>query len=219
MNAFKLTSIGIFMTFICANALAQTEGESVTTTETTVESSSRKGGFFIEPGLTHESSNSRVSYRDINTDGSLDGYGLSARLGAHFMDSVFAGLDARYSRPDYADTTLNVNTSSDQYNVGPVIGLQTPYLGIRVWGTYMPFAEINPAESNGVKVKYTNGSGYRLGAGVRIAVVSVNLEYQRMAYGNVRVDRVGNTTTNIDLGSARLENESYLLGLSFPIAF
>lgn len=216
MNAFKLATMGILVTFISANALAQSEGESVSTGDLSTSHKS-KGGFFLEPGLTHESSNSKVNYHDINTDGSVDGFGISARVGGHFLDSVFAGVDARYSRPDYADTSLHVDSTADQYNIGPVLGVQTPYLGIRVWGAYLPFAEIVPSDSNGVKAKYTEGSGYRLGAGVRVSVVSVNLEYQRLAYGNIHFE--GTTPADIDLGSAKLENESLLLGLSFPIAF
>jgi hypothetical protein len=196
---------------------AQT-GES-RTGEYTVAEPHNEGGFFVEPGITHESSSSRINFREHNTDGSVTGFGISARVGAHFWDALIGGIDARYSRPDYKDSTLNLSSSADQYNAGPFIGVQTPYAGIRIWGVYVPFAEVNPGESNGVKVKYTNGAGYRLGAGVRISTVSLNFEYQNIDYSNISIQNSDRVAANFDVGGGRLINEAYLLGLSFPIAF
>lgn len=58
------------------------------------------GGFFFEPGITYEASESSVNYpRPLNdSSGSVNGFGVMGRIGGHFMESFFAGADARYSR-------------------------------------------------------------------------------------------------------------------------
>lgn len=112
-----------------------------------------------------------------------------------------------------------MDTDAKAWNVGPVIGIQMPTdLGIRVWGSYILAGEVDPDKDKEVDLKFKSGNGFRLGVGVKLLMVSVNAEYQKIKYDETRVQSLavfdsGSTTDNVSL-----DNESVVLSVSFPVS-
>ncbi|KYG66412.1 hypothetical protein AZI86_05015 [Bdellovibrio bacteriovorus] len=181
---------------------------------------SQAAGLFVEPLVTYEgSSKTEIDWPTPwqNSSGSVEGLGIGARLGMHAGDILLLAADVRYSKPQFKDSSNNIDTASNQYNYGLMVGAQTPFLGIRVFGTYILGGELNPDEDNSVDAKFTEGTGYRVGAGVHFAFVSVNLEYQDMKYNKTTLESVG-PFAGPDL-DYDLTNKSYILSVGFPFEF
>ena len=150
------------------------------------------GGLYVEPGVTYQSYKSSITYPApfSNSTGNVNGFGLVARLGFHIDEAFFVAADARYSHPDYKDSTNNLNSSATEYDLGPVVGIQMPVVGLRVWAGYILVSQLDPKGSNNVDYKFTDGTGYRVGAGFHVAMLSLNLEYQKLKYGKTTNHRI-----------------------------
>jgi len=109
-----------------------------------------KSGLMIEPSVSYELGNTSIGYPApfSNSTGTASGFGLGARLGFHFEEAFFLGLDARYSFPQYKDSSVNYDSVASSANVGPVIGMQMPNIGLRVWGALVLGGDLDPAGSN-----------------------------------------------------------------------
>jgi hypothetical protein len=144
-------------------------------------------GPFVDPSLTYEKGDGNVNYPASFSSGKgeLDGFGIGARAGVHVSEIVFVGIDARYSMLKYKDTTANYDESATAFNWGPVAGVQMPIAGLRVWGSYIIGGELDPDSGNSFDVKFKGVDGYRVGAGVRVLITSLNLEYQKLSYDEV----------------------------------
>lgn len=179
-----------------------------------------ESGLFIEPSLTYESSASSIDYPSpfSNSTGTVNGAGIGLRLGGHVMDILFLAADVRYSRPQFKDSTNNLDATATSINYGGVVGVQTPVLGLRVWGGYVFGGELHPEVSNNVEFKFSDPKGYRVGAGLRILMVSVNLEYQSLKYDKTTLEQIGPFATNVSLDDSKLTNNSYIVSVSFPLA-
>ena len=175
-------------------------------------------GIFVEPAITYELGETKVNYPAPFSDstGSSNGLGLGARLGLHVAEIVFVGVDARYSMPQFKDSSVTYDASSTAWNVGPVLGIQTPVVGLRVWASYILGGEMNPSASSGTDVRFDKATGYRVGAGFRMAVVSLNLEYQQLTYGQATLEQVGPFSSTSALSSVNLNNKTWLASVSFP---
>ena len=94
-------------------------------------------GLFLEPSVTYESSETDVNYPSpfSSSSGKADGLGLGARAGMHFYESFFLGLDVRYAMPQFKDSSVSYDAKSVSTNWGPVVGMQMPIVGLRVWGS------------------------------------------------------------------------------------
>ena len=177
-----------------------------------------RAGLFVEPMITYQAGDVDVSYPAPFSDSkeNLKGFGLGLRLGFHVYESIFLGLDGRYSKPDYDSSALGGKASADSWNGGVTLGAQTPVAGLRVWGTYILGGTLNPEEIGGVDVKFNDLKGYRIGAGIYIGVVSLNAEYQDAKYDSTTVEKAGpisGTTDDIDG-----HDKSWILSVSFPIS-
>ncbi len=178
-----------------------------------------KGGLFIEPMLTYESGTSEVKFPSPagSSDSDIDGFGVGARLGFHIHEAVFLGIDGRYSMPSYKNDDTNIETDATAYNWGPVVGIQMPTtLGLRLWASYIAGAQIDLEKDQGIDLKFKDGSGYRIGGGIKLAAVSLNLEYQEIRYEKTELQDAGffsGDTRDIDS-----ENHSLILSVSFPIS-
>lgn len=183
--------------------------------------SGRSGGLMVEPilSMTNENATLKTSQLPLISDdssGTLKGYGLGARVGVHAADVVFIGIDGRYSRLDMQDSAYE-QAAGDAFNYGPTIGVQTPFFGIRLMGTYIMGGEFNPGPGvQAVDLKFENLRGYRVGGGLHFAAVAVNLEYQNSRYENANVESFGSLGGQADT-SVDFENEGYTLSLSFPV--
>ena len=180
----------------------------------------KPGGLFLEPAVTYESGTLKVTYPFPFSDSNetVTGYGFGLRLGGHIADIFILAADIRYAQPTYTSSALGSSASSKAINLGATVGLQTPIFGLRVWNTFILDGSLDPDTINNVNVKYEGFNGYRLGAGLYIAVVSVNLEYQEAKYKSTSVDRAGPFAIG-SLDNVNGTQKSYILSVSFPIAF
>jgi hypothetical protein len=177
----------------------------------------KTGGMFIEPLLTYQTGDVTVNWPSPLNESKEDlkGFGLGLRFGVHVYESLFLGVDGRYAKPNYDSSALNADGSSDAYDAGLMLGVQTPLYGIRVWGTYILTGTLNPEEINNVDVKFTDLKGYRIGAGIYVKSVSINLEYQDATYDKTTIEKAGPLSGNLD--GIDGHNKSYIVSLSFPV--
>ncbi len=176
-------------------------------------------GLFVEPAVTYETSDSSVDYPPpaSNSTGHINGYGVGARLGIHVFDIVFVGVDGRYAQPHYTDSS-GYDASTVSSNWGPVVGIQMPVVGLRIWGAAVVDGEINPESSHGYDLKFNQATGYRVGAGFQFVAVSLNVEYQDLKYSNTNLQGIGPFAPGTNLDNTELKNKSWIASISFPIA-
>ena len=96
-------------------------------------------------------------------------------------------------------------------------GIQTPIIGLRVWATYIAGAKLDPESNGTLDLLFKNATGYRVGAGFKIAIVSLNLEYQSIKYRQAVIEQLGPFATNSALNGVDLTNNSWIASISFPI--
>ncbi|MFM6928738.1 MAG: hypothetical protein ACKOX6_09745 [Bdellovibrio sp.] len=178
----------------------------------------KTGGLFIEPALTYQTGTIDVNFPSPLSDSKEDvkGFGLGLRLGGHAYESLFVALDGRYSRPTYDSSALGGSGAATAYNAGLTLGVQTPVAGLRVWGTYILTGNMDPEKIRNVDVKLNDLKGFRVGAGLYIASLSLNLEYQDAKYDSTTVEEAGPLSGNLDGIDGK--DKSYILSVSFPVS-
>jgi hypothetical protein len=176
-------------------------------------------GLFVEPALTYELGTATVDYPSplSTSSGSANGLGLGAKLGFHFSEAFFVAFDGRYSMPQYTDSSVSYDAKSVSTNWGPVVGVQMPDIGIRIWGTLILGGELNPEQSGSFDVAFKKASGYRIGTGFRISAVSLNLEYQQLKYEETNLEQFGPFSPSSTLSGVNLDNKSWIASVSFPL--
>lgn len=70
--------------------------------------------------------------------------------------------------PDQKDSSVNYNAKATSTRIGPVIGMQMPNLGLRIWGTYILSGDLDPEKSGNYDVKFQDAKGYRIGTGFHV---------------------------------------------------
>ncbi|MBN8541116.1 MAG: hypothetical protein J0L82_12065 [Deltaproteobacteria bacterium] len=177
-----------------------------------------KSGLMIEPSISYEVGYTSIGYPApfSNSTGTASGLGLGARLGFHFQEAFFLGLDARYSFPQYTDSSVNYDSGASSVNWGPVIGMQMPNMGLRVWGALILGGDLDPAGSN-FDVNFQSAKGYRVGAGFHVYSLSLNLEYQSLKYDQTKLEQLGPFNPGTTLNGVQLENKSWIASVSFPL--
>lgn len=213
-----------------SSATGATEGESVeplvaeptqtsrTEAKEEEEMKTERKNFFAEPLLFIGQNEGDVKATGSNVgDDTADirEAGLGLRLGGYLGERFFLAADGRYGRSSFSDSFYK-DVDSNHMNYGVVAGVQTPWAGIRVWGTSVLGGELNPDEGDdNLDLKFTDARGYRVGAGLNIAAVSLNLEYQNIEYGDTDIESAG-------IGNVRAvdaSEEGVALVLGFPIGF
>jgi hypothetical protein len=181
-----------------------------------------RGGFYIEPGATYTfKGNGKIGTTNPITNGpdisgSQQGPGATLRVGAHVNDIFFAGLEGLYIRDKFDGE--GVTATGNEWAVGAFGGVQMPWIvGLRVWGGYLPYAQVDYDRSNGYKSRFTNGRGWKVGAGFRIAIVSINFEYMKLAYHNADQNYNGSGGFTVN-NAAKYDHDAYMVGVSFPLA-
>lgn len=186
---------------------------------TTAFADDSSASLFIEPAVTYELGTTAISYPApiSNSTGTVTGFGLGARLGFHLQEVFFIGVDGRYSMTNFKDSSVTYDEKAVSTNWGPVVGLQMPIVGLRVWGSYILDGILDPEISGNFDVKFTNASGYRVGAGFRLTAISINLEYQQISYGHTILEQIGPFASGTSLENVELENKAWLASISFPL--
>ncbi len=180
-----------------------------------------KGGLFVEPFISYESSDLEVNYPSPFGDSEFDykGAGVGARLGFHVMETVFVGADARYGKYSFNDEDNDYEEDASGYTYGPVVGLQLPTdLKIRVWYNYVMGGVLDPEKSDGVDVKFEDAKGHRIGAGIAYNSLSFNIEYQDITYDKTELESVGPFSSGTSFNDVELDNAGYVFSVSFPFA-
>jgi hypothetical protein len=204
-----------------ASAQPATPENTSTTTTTTTTKDHSSSGLFVEPILLGASENMSMKTAQLplvnsNTSGTASGYGVGLRLGGHITNAIFIGVDGRYDKEQMQDSFYQ-SANAEGYNYGPTVGVQMPYLGLRLMGTYVMGGQLNPTPgAYGLDLNFKDARGWRAGAGVHLGPVSVNLEYQDLTYGTTQVESLGSLPVNTNV-SMQTETTGYLLSLSFPM--
>lgn len=196
----------LFSSFNFEHAYAQSEG--------------RLSGAFVEPMITYESGSGEINFPSPinNSNSDVDGFGIGARVGAQVWRSAFAGIDARYSLPNFKDSTLNQDVNSQLWTVGPMIGFQMPTLiGLRMWASWIIAGQLDPDKDKGVDEVFKEANGIRFGGGIRIGLVSLNLEYQDIKFDKTEIQEVGVFNPGYSTNNRPLNNESIIMSVSLPI--
>ncbi len=216
-----ITLLALLGTSVVWGQATTTDSETTTSrtySETSNTEPRKAGGFFIEPGIFGSSGDTDLKASSLGTDntGTQRGFGADLKLGGHIGEIFFLGADGRYERSRIEDASY-ANADTNTYNWGPVAGFQAPFFGLRVWGTYVVDGIADPdSGARGVDLKFKDPYGWRVGAGLRFSMVSVNLEYEDLIYRTTEIQSIGDVgigqNTNIDYGT-----RGYALSLSFPI--
>lgn len=197
--------------------------QDTSSTTTTTEEKERigRGGFFLEPLLFASQEDQTIKSAQLsaaagNSSTSSRGYGAGLRIGGHLSEVFLLGLDARYARVDAGDSYYR-SEDANVYNLAPFIGAQTPLFGIRILAGYVAVGENNPGSSTqGLDLKFKEAAGWRLGAGVHVGAVGINLEYQDLTYNKTEIESFGQVATNNDT-NIDMQSKGYALSVSFPI--
>lgn len=179
----------------------------------------KAAGLLVEPLVSYEKGDSNIDYPSpfSNSSGHIDGWGVGARLGVHFADVLFLGADGRFMKPKFKDSTNNMDVDSTGYNYGAVLGVQMPVVGLRVWGTYVFGGQLDPEEGNGVDLKFKEANGYRIGAGFKIFIVSLNVEYQDLKYNKTELQKIGSFSAGAE-DQIDLKDKAWIFSVSFPLS-
>ncbi len=179
-------------------------------------------GLFLEPGVSYEMGKTTTDWPSPfrNSTGESNGLGLMGRVGLHVADIFFVGLDARYSMTTFKDSSVSYSADAQQFNWGPLVGVQTPLFGIRVWGNYVAGGFLDPKASGSpsLDVKLEEPTGYRLGVGGRYLMLSINLEYQNVQYNKTTLEAVGSYSAGQSFSSVKPKNEAWIVSVSFPFS-
>lgn len=180
------------------------------------------GGLFLEPMLITSQEDTTIKSSQLpllqdDTSGKQNGYGVGLRFGGHVSEIFMAGVDARYSKSQLKDSFYET-ADTNVYDIGPFVGLQTPYFGIRLLAGYVVAGENDPASGvQGLDLKFKEANGWRVGAGLYVAAVSVNVEYQDLTYNSTEIQNYGLINRSGGTSSVDANNRGYSVSLSFPV--
>ena len=164
---------------------------------------------FFEQGTNYDFNDSTINYPAPM--GSSRVYvkrpGVAGRLGFRITESLFIAADGRYSRPRLRDDSRDYGATVNSFNWAPVLGWQIPELRLQVWSAWIAGGSVSPDDfRNAWSWKPKGVGGWRMGAGIKVAKVSLNFEYQHLKYRD-----------QDSLAFSALPNRSYVLSARFPI--
>lgn len=183
-------------------------------------SASAFAGLFVEPALTYESGDNKIDWQSnliSKSTGTTKGGGFALKLGGHVSDILFLALDGSYSKPEFKNSAVDYSAAADSTLYGVVLGAQVPIVGLRIWGGYIFDGQIDPKESNGYDVKFTGATGPKIGAGLNLLLVSLNVEYMDLSYKNSYLEKAGPLTPNQTF-DGNYTNKMLVFSVSIPVA-
>ncbi len=191
------------------------------TSDADVRSHHSSGGLFVEPMLIYSKNEASIKTSQLplltgDSSGTINDTAIGARLGFHVAEIFILAADGRYGKSRFQDSLYSTADGSD-YNYGLTAGVQTPIAGIQLFGTYILGGVFDPtAGAQNIDMKFTDARGYRVGAGIHILAVSLNLEYQDLTYNNSTIESFGNVTVN-QASKVDATQRGYAVSLGFPI--
>ena len=186
-----------------------------------VRSHHSSGGLFVEPMLIYSKNEASIKTSQLplltgDSSGTINDTAIGARLGFHVAEIFILAADGRYGKSRFQDSLYSTADATD-YNYGVTAGIQTPIAGIQLFGTYILGGVFDPtAGALNIDMKFTDARGYRVGAGIHILAVSLNLEYQDLTYNNSTIESFGNVTVN-QTSKVDATQRGYAVSLGFPI--
>ena len=180
-------------------------------------------GFFLEPGVTYELGKTKTNYNAWSngilgdSTGDANGLGLVGRAGFHINDAFFVALDARYAFLTFKDSSNNLSSDAASYSLAPMVGAQMPNLGLRAWIGYVAAAQLDPKQSGEYDFKFKDGTGFLIGGGFHVGIVSLNLEYKNVKYGSTDFEHLPLGFSQKD-SSVTAEDQSWIASVTFPMA-
>jgi opacity protein-like surface antigen len=173
-------------------------------------------GLYVEPGVFYEFGNNEVDWPSplSSSTGSTRGLGVDVKLGIHFDSILFVGADASYSKVKFKNSASDYDADGTSTAYGVIVGGQMPVLGLRGWVGYIFDGTLDPEDSGTYDAKFEQGTGYKLGVGFKLFIVSINLEYMELKYGKSKLEK----PTSEDFDSD-LKNKVGMLNVSFPFTF
>ncbi len=182
----------------------------------TAETNSNGTGLFLEPGVTYQMNEANTTQANVRGSNAVTkGFGVVMKAGIHVYDRFFVAADGRYSMLKYSDNANAYNESASSWDLSPVIGMQMPDIGGRLFAGYIVTGSMDPKGSNGVDPMLENANGFRVGAGLKVNNYSVNFEWQTLRYGKSSYAAVnGAGPTDFDYKS-----DGIVASVSFPIEF
>lgn len=189
----------------CAPVLAQ-DGDHIMGT-----------GLFLEPGVTYQTTHSAVDYGSTvgNSSAGTRGFGVLLRGGVHVYERFFVAVDGRYAFLNFNDNAQNIDVAARSWDVAPTIGVQMPDWGARLYVGYALAGDLDPEGARGRDVKLSQANGWRAGAGLKARNFSVNIEWQRLHYGEASLS---NPPAAV-LEGVDYNGEGLVASISFPIEF
>ena len=151
----------------------------------------------------------------INSNATTKGFGVMVRAGIHVYDRFFIAADGRYSMLKYNDNANHYTESASGWDLSPVIGIQMPDMGPRLFAGYIVTGSLDPKGTNGIDPMLDQASGFRVGAGLKMRQCSVNLEWQSLRYGKSEL-QLSNGAAPI---SFDYKSDGMVASVSFPIDF
>lgn len=203
---FKLfaTAVATTLSMSCTPALAQ-------------ESVIAGTGLFLEPGVSYQSTNSYVDYGTgvTSSTATTHGFGVLLRGGVHVYERFFIAADARYAMLKFTDNANNYDVGAKSWDVAPTLGVQMADWGARLYAGYVLAGNLDPESANGFDAKYDDATGWRFGAGLKAKNLSVNIEWQRLHYGDASLTRPAAAA----LSGVKYNGEGLIASVTFPIEF
>lgn len=174
-------------------------------------------GLFLEPGVSYQSTSATVDYGGGagNSSAVTRGFGLLVRGGVHVFERFFVAADGRYAFLKFTDNSNNLNADAASWDIAPTVGIQMADWGARLYVGYVLAGNLDPKSVNGVDVKFENPTGWRVGAGLKARYLSVNIEWQRLLYGDAELNQTGAAA----LTDVKYNTEGLLASVTFPIEF
>lgn len=212
----------ISIIFLGASIAAQAQ-ETTNTTPQPTESHRSAGGLALEPMIIYSQDNENIRTSQLplipsDTSGTSRSAGFGLKIGGHIGEVVVLGADARYAKSEMSDSSYGT-ARGDKYTLGPVLGVQMPVAGLRLWGTYVLAGDYDPeAGAQGFDLRFKDPRGYRVGVGLHVGPVSLNLEYEDLTFQNTQIQSFGLGNATAD-SSVDFSSRGYLASLSFPLEF
>ena len=75
----------------------------------------------------------------------------------------------------------------------------------------------HPGVSQGVNLKFNDARGWRLGAGMHLLMLSLNLEYQRIIYGSTALIQPGPFPTGTTFNGISFTDRGFVASVSLPL--